>query len=176
MEKQQDTVTLTDNSTGKTLELPILRGKEGPATIDVRQLYKTFGYFTYDPGFLSTASCRSAVTFLDGQSGILRYRGYSIEDLANNSSFIETSYLLLNKELPDEQELADFDHIIRMHTMLHEALKGFYTGFRRDAHPMAIMVGVVGALSAFYPYNAQDIHDPKERQIAAHRLIAKMPT
>jgi len=175
MEKQ-DTVTLIDNSTGKTLELPILRGTEGPASIDVRQMYKTFGYFTYDPGFLSTASCRSAVTFLDGQAGILRYRGYSIEDLANHSNFIETCYLLLNKELPNEQKLAEFEDIIRMHTMLHEALKGFYTGFRRDAHPMAIMVGVVGALSAFYPYAPQDIHNPKERQIAAHRLIAKMPT
>lgn len=172
----KDTVTLTDNSTGKTLELPILRPTEGPATIDVRSLYKSLGYFTYDPGFLSTASCRSAITYLDGEEGVLRYCGYSISDLAENSSFLETCFLLLHKKLPVRDELDEFEQIITEHTMLHEALKNFYSGFRRDAHPMAIMVGVVGALSAFYPHKARDIHDPDIRRIAAHRLIAKMPT
>lgn len=175
MEKK-DTVTLIDNSTGKELELPILRPTEGPATIDVRGLFKELGYFTYDPGFMSTASCRSSITYLDGGEGTLRYRGYSIAELAKNSSFLETCYLLLNGDLPNNQELTEFEEIITTHTMLHEALKRFYSGFRRDAHPMAIMVGVVGALSAFYHRDNRDVYDPEARQIAAHRLIAKMPT
>jgi citrate synthase len=175
MEKK-DTVTLIDNSTGKELELPILRPTEGPATIDVRGLYKELGYFTYDPGFMSTASCRSSITYLDGGEGTLRYRGYAIADLAKNSSFLETCYLLLNGTLPNQQALTDFEEVITTHTMLHEALKRFYSGFRRDAHPMAIMVGVVGALSAFYHRDNSDVYDPDARRIAAHRLIAKMPT
>ncbi len=171
----KDTITLTDNSTGKEIELPILRPTEGPATIDVRTLYKQLGYFTYDSGFMSTASCRSAITYMDGEKGILRYRGYPIEELAENSTFLETCYLLLNGELPNEKEADEFNNIITRHTMLHEAFKRFYSGFRRDAHPMAIMVGVVGALSAFFQ-DESDVHDIKSRRIAAHRLIAKMPT
>ena len=170
-----ETVTLIDNSTGKQIELPILRPTNGTPTIDVRGLYKELGYFTYDPGFLSTASCRSSITFLDGENGILQYAGYPIEQLAEHSSFLETCYLLLDGELPNEQELKQFTTIITCHTMLHEALKRFYSGFRRDGHPMAIMVGVVGALSAFY-HDDIDIHDPQDRMIAAHQLIAKMPT
>ncbi len=172
---KKDTVTLIDNSTGKEIELPILRPTNGTPTIDVRGLYKKLGYFTYDPGFLSTASCRSSITFLDGEEGILQYAGYPIEQLAKNSTFLETCYLLLDGELPNEKELKQFTTIITCHTMLHEALKRFYSGFRRDAHPMAIMVGVVGALSSFY-HDEIDIHNPQDRMIAAHQLIAKMPT
>ncbi len=170
-----ETVTLIDNSTGKQIELPILRPSNGIPTIDVRGLYKKMGYFTYDPGFLSTASCQSSITFLDGDEGILQYAGYPIEQLAEHSSFLETCYLLLDGELPNEQEFKQFSTIITRHTMLHEALKRFYSGFRRDGHPMAIMVGVVGALSAFY-HDEINIHDPQDRMIAAHQLIAKMPT
>ncbi len=171
----KDSVTLIDNSTGKEIELPILHPTEGPATIDVRTLYRQLGYFTYDPGFMSTASCRSAITYMDGEKGILRYRGYPIEELAENSTFLETCYLLLNGELPNRDEAEEFNNLITHHTMLHEAFKRFYSGFRRDAHPMAIMVGVVGALSAFFQ-DESDVHDKQSRRIAAHRLIAKMPT
>lgn len=170
-----DTVTLIDNATGKQVELPILRPVNGSPTIDISQLPKELDYFTYDPGFLATASCRSSITFLDGDKGILQYRGYPIEQLAENSSFIEVCYLLFHGELPNKPELDDFSNIITRHTMLHEAIKRFYSGFRRDAHPMATMVGVVGALSAFY-HHGEDIHDPQHRMITAHRLIAKMPT
>jgi len=173
--KNKDTVTLIDNSTGKELELPILRPTEGTPTIDVRKLYRELGYFTYDPGFLATASCESAITFLDGENGILRYRGYPIEQLAEQSNFLEVCYLLYYGDLPDTEQLESFNKDIRKHTMLHEALKSFYTGFRRDAHPMGIMVGVVGALSSFF-HDKDDVHNPKLRQKAAHRLIAKMPT
>ncbi len=172
---KKETVTLTDNSTGKSIELPILRPSNGTPTIDVRGLYNKLGYFTYDPGFLSTASCRSSITYLNGEEGVLQYGGYPIEQLAENSSFLETCYLLLDGELPDEKELKQFENIITNHTMLHEALKRFYSGFRRDAHPMAIMVGVVGALSSFY-HDDLNIHSAEERMIAAHQLIAKMPT
>jgi citrate synthase len=170
-----DTVTLIDNATGKQVELPILRPVNGSPTIDISQLPKELDYFTYDPGFLATASCRSSITFLDGDKGILQYRGYPIEQLAENSSFIEVCYLLFHGELPNKPELDGFSNIITRHTMLHEAIKRFYSGFRRDAHPMATMVGVVGALSAFY-HHGEDIHDPQHRMITAHRLIAKMPT
>ncbi len=173
---KKDTVTLTDNSTGKKLELPILRPSEGIPTIDVRALYKELGYFTYDPGFLSTASCRSAITYLDGSKGILQYRGYPIEQLAEQSTFLEVCYLLYYGNLPDAEQLQTFKNDICHHTMLHEALKQFFIGFRRDAHPMGIMVGVVGALSSFFHDHEEDVHDPKKRQKAAHRLIAKMPT
>jgi len=172
---KKETVTLIDNSTGKEIELPILRPSNGTPTIDVRGLYNKLGYFTYDPGFLSTSSCRSSITFLDGEKGILQYGGYPIEQLAENSTFLEVCYLLLDGELPNEKELKQFTTIITCHTMLHEALKRFYSGFRRDAHPMAIMVGTVGALSSFY-HDEIDIHDPQDRMIAAHQLIAKMPT
>ena len=172
---KKETVTLIDNSTGKQIELPILRPTNGTPTIDVRGLYKELGYFTYDPGFLSTASCRSSITFLDGEEGILQYGGYPIEQLAEHSTFLETCYLLLSGELPNKKELKQFTTIITCHTMLHEALKRFYSGFRRDAHPMAIMVGVVGALSSFY-HDEIDIQNAEHRMIAAHQLIAKMPT
>ena len=172
---KKETITLTDNSTGKSVELPILRPTNGTPTIDVRTLYKQLGYFTYDPGFLSTASCRSSITYLNGEEGVLQYGGYPIEQLAENSTFLETCYLLLDGELPNKQELKQFTTIITCHTMLHEALKRFYSGFRRDAHPMAIMVGVVGALSSFY-HDDIDIHNGEHRMIAAHQLIAKMPT
>ncbi len=172
---KKETVTLIDNSTGKEIELPILRPSNGTPTIDVRSLYRDLGYFTYDPGFLSTASCRSSITFLDGEEGVLQYGGYPIEQLAEHSTFLEVCYLLLDGELPNEKELKQFTTIITCHTMLHEALKRFYSGFRRDAHPMAIMVGTVGGLSAFY-HDDIDIRNPEHRMIAAHQLIAKMPT
>lgn len=172
---KKDTITLIDNSTGKEIDLPILRPTNGIPTIDVRRLYHKLGYFTYDPGFLSTASCSSSITYLDGLKGELQYGGYPIEQLADKSTFLEVCCLLLDGELPNKKELAEFKNIITHHTMLHEALKRFYSGFRRDSHPMAIMVGVVGALSSFY-HDDMDIHNPKDRMIAAHQLIAKMPT
>jgi len=172
---KKETVTLIDNSTGKQIELPILRPTNGTPTIDVRTLYKQLGYFTYDPGFLSTASCRSSITYLNGEEGVLQYGGYPIEQLAKHSTFLETCYLLLDGELPKKKELKQFTTIITCHTMLHEQLLRFYSGFRRDAHPMAIMVGVVGALSSFY-HDDIDIHNAEHRMIAAHQLIAKMPT
>ncbi|MCK5814096.1 MAG: citrate synthase [Cocleimonas sp.] len=172
---KKDTITLIDNSTGKEIDLPILRPSNGIPTVDVRSLYRDLGYFTYDPGFLSTASCSSAITYLDGLKGDLQYGGYPIEQLADHSTFLEVCCLLLNGELPNKKELIEFKSIITHHTMLHEALKRFYSGFRRDSHPMAIMVGVVGALSSFY-HDDMDIHNPNDRMIAAHQLIAKMPT
>ncbi|MEE9327074.1 MAG: citrate synthase [Cocleimonas sp.] len=172
---KKDSVTLIDNRTGKQIELDLLKPSCGPMTVDVRSLYKQLGYFTYDPGFMATASCWSNITYLDGDKGILEYRGYPIEQLAEKSTFLETSYLLLNGELPNQKELEEFTFSIKHHTMLHEQLIRFYSGFRRDSHPMAIMVGVVAALSAFY-HDDEDIHDPANRIDAAHRLIAKMPT
>jgi citrate synthase len=169
------TVTLTDNATGKQIELPVHEGQHGPAAIDIRSLYKELGYFTYDPGFMSTASCSSAITFIDGDKGVLMYRGYPIEQLAEQSTYLEVCHLLLYGELPTSDELARFSRIIKEHSMLHEAIRRFFGGFRHDAHPMAIMVGVVGALSAFYHDNT-DVHNPKHREISAHRLISKMPT
>ncbi len=171
----EPTVTVTNNETGKTGELPLIKGTMGPPGIDIRKLGSQMGAFTYDPGFMSTASCRSAITYIDGEAGVLLYRGYPIEQLAEHSNFLEVSYLLLYGELPNEQEMEDFNSIILSHTMIHEGLRRFYTGFRHDAHPMAIMVGVVGALSAFY-HDSTDVADPVHRAISAHRLIAKMPT
>jgi citrate synthase len=171
----RNTVTLTDNVTGKTIELPVHHGSHGPACIDIRSLYKELGYFTYDPGFMSTGSCRSEITFIDGDKGQLLYRGYPIEQLAAHSTYLEVCYLLLNGDLPSSEELNEFSLIIKEHSMLHEAVREFYEGFQHNAHPMAIMVGVVGALSAFYHDNLS-VHDPVQRQIAAHRLISKMPT
>ncbi len=165
----------TLNVGGKTHEFPVIKGAEGPNVIDIRKLYAQADCFTFDPGFTSTASCESALTFIDGDKGVLLHRGYSIEQLAENSSFMEVSYLLLNGELPSETELNVFSTTIARHTMLHEQLAMFYKGFRRDAHPMAIMCGVVGALSAFY-HDSTDIADPEHRTISSHRLIAKMPT
>ncbi|MDE0779279.1 MAG: citrate synthase [Alphaproteobacteria bacterium] len=160
---------------GKTIELPILEGTVGPKVIDVRKLYAQTGMFTYDPSYTSTASCDSALTYIDGEVGILRHGGYSIEDLAGNSSFMEVCYLLLHRDLPNQAELNEFENTITYHSMIHEQMRNLYGGFRRDAHPMAVMIGVVGAMSAFY-HDSTDINDPQQRLIASHRLIAKMPT
>src|ERR1700719_2008229 len=169
------TMTLTDNSTGKSIELPVLEGSVGPKVIDVRSLYAKTGYFTYDPGFMATAACRSSITYIDGDEGVLLYRGYPIEELAAKSDFMEVSYLLLFGELPTAEQKVQFVRDVTHHTMVHEQLSSFFHGFRRDAHPMAVMCGVVGALSAFY-HDSTDINDPRQRVIASHRLIAKMPT
>ncbi len=169
------TVTVTDNLSGKQVELDVLSPQMGPKAIDIRKLHKALGYFTYDPGYLATASCSSSITYLDGDEGVLLYRGYPIEQLAENSSFLEVCYLLLYGSLPTAAGLSKFEDVITHHTMLHEQVQYFYRGFRRDAHPMATMVGVVGALSAFYHHDL-DIHDPVQRERSAHRLIAKMPT
>ena len=165
----------TINFSGKELELKILKGTVGPSVIDVRNLYSDLGVFTYDPGYGSTGSCESAITYINGEEGILLHRGYPIDQLANESSFLEVAYLLLNGELPKKAEKHEFENAITFHTMVHEQLINFYRGFRRDAHPMAIMVGVVGALSAFYP-DSTNINDPYERLVASRRLIAKIPT
>jgi len=169
------TVTIIDNKTGKKVDLPVREGTLGPPVIDIRSLYKEAGFFTFDPGFISTASCESKITYIDGEKGILLYRGYPIEQLAEKSTFLEVCYLLLYGELPTREELNRFVDIITHHTMVHEGLKNFFNGFRRDAHPMAIMVGVVGALSAFY-HDSLDINNPYHREVATHRMIAKMPT
>ncbi|MFT6834609.1 MAG: citrate synthase [Francisellaceae bacterium] len=165
---------LNITKTKTELELVVHEGTLGPDCIDVSSLVKS-GYFTYDPGFTSTASCESKITFIDGGKGVLLHRGYPIEQLANGASYLEVCYLLINGELPTKEELAGFEHNIKYHTMLHEQMVKFYSGFRRDAHPMAIMVAVVGALSAFY-HDGLDIKDPDARMLSAYRLIAKMPT
>jgi len=159
----------------KRVELPILKGSTGPDVVDIRKLYAEADVFTYDPGFTSTASCESQITYIDGDAGILLYRGYPIDELAENSSFLEVCYLLLHGELPTATQFAEFERTITYHTMLHEQFDRFFQTFRRDAHPMAIMVGAVGALSAFY-HDSTNVHDEKQRQISAHRMIAKMPT
>ncbi|MFO0997187.1 MAG: citrate synthase [Alphaproteobacteria bacterium] len=169
------TVTVTDNRTGKTVEMPILDGTVGPSVIDIRKLYAETGVFTYDPGFTSTASCDSTITYIDGDAGVLLHRGYKIEDLAEHSDFMDVCYLLLFGELPTTAQKQKFERDITYHTMIHEQLLRFFQGFRRDAHPMAVMVGVVGALSAFY-HDSTDISDPHQQLIASYRLIAKMPT
>ncbi len=160
---------------GKQIELPVIAGSIGPNVIDVRKLYGETGAFTYDPGFTSTASCDSEITFIDGDEGILLHRGYSIDELALKSDFMEVCYLLLYGDLPTADAKTDFTKSVTYHTMIHEQLTMFYRGFRRDAHPMAVMCGVVGALSAFY-HDSLDINDPHQRMIASFRLIAKMPT
>lgn len=172
---QKGTATLNLGGGGESIELPVISGTMGPDVVDIRKLHAKSGLFTYDPGFLSTASNRSEITFIDGDQGILLYRGYPIEQLARQCDFTEVCYLLLRGELPEETEKADFDKLIKNHTMLHEQLVKFFSGFRRDAHPMAVMVGVVGALSAFY-HDALDITNPIHRELSAIRLIAKMPT
>jgi citrate synthase len=163
------------NSLGKTYDFGINEGTVGPSVIDVSSLYAQTGQFTYDPGFTSTASCQSSITYIDGEEGTLLHRGYPIEQLAEKGNFVETCYLLLNGELPNRKELEEFETAITRHTMLHEQMNRFFHGFRRDAHPMAIMVGVVGALSAFY-HDSTDINDPEQRKIASRRLVAKIPT
>ncbi len=173
--RSSQTVTLTEDATGKSWKLKVLEGTMGPKVIDTRGLYGETGYFTYDPGFTSTGSCDSQITFIDGDKGILLHRGYAIEELAAKSSFLETAYLLQYGELPNRAQMEKFTHNITHHTMVNEQMARFYSGFRRDAHPMAVMVGVVGALSAFY-HDSIDIGDPQQREVASHRLIAKMPT
>ncbi len=160
---------------GKEVTLPVLKGSVGPDVVDIRKLYGETDVFTFDPGFTSTASCESQITYIDGDKGILLYRGYPIEQLAEHSSFLEVCYLLLNGELPTAAELEQFTHTITHHTMVHEQFDRFFQGFRRDAHPMAIMVSAVGALSAFY-HDSTNVHDLQQREISAHRMIAKVPT
>jgi citrate synthase len=169
------TVTLIDNATGRRFELEVLAGSLGPDVLDVRNLYPDTGFFTFDPGFTSTGSCESAITFIDGDAGVLLYRGYPIQDLAESTDFMEVCYLLLYGDLPTADQKRKFEHDITYHTMLHEQMVRFFEGFRRDSHPMAVMVGVVGALSAFY-HDSTDITNPRHRMIASYRMIAKMPT
>ena len=169
------TVTLTDNDTGNSVTLPVIDGTVGPDVLDIRKLYGQTGMFTFDPGYGATGSCMSGLTYIDGDEGVLLHRGYEIEELANKSNFLELAYLLLEGELPNAEQKSAFDEAITRHTMVHEQLSNFYRGFRRDAHPMAIMCGVVGAMSAFY-HDSTDIHDPMQRMIASRRLIAKIPT
>jgi citrate synthase len=171
--KPNGSATLTYN--GKSIDLPVMSGSIGPDVIDIRKLYAQTGMFTFDPGFTSTASCESQITYIDGDEGTLLYRGYPIDQLAEKSNFMEVCYLLMNGELPSASDFETFDWTIRRHSMLHDQFDQFFRGFRRDAHPMAIMVGTVGALSAFY-HDSTDINDPEARTIASHRMIAKMPT
>lgn len=173
MAESSKTATLTLD--GKTAEFPVYSGSVGPDVIDIRKLYAQTGAFTYDPGFTSTAACESTITYIDGDEGILLHRGYPIDQLASKSHYLEVCYLLLYGELPSASELEDFEQRVTMHTMLHEQMMNFFRGFRRDAHPMAIMTGVVGAMSAFY-HDSTDISDPWQREVASIRLIAKMPT
>jgi citrate synthase len=172
MAEKKATLTLPD---GKNLDFPVMSGTIGPDVVDIRTLYGKSGLFTYDPGFLSTASCNSTITYIDGDAGVLLYRGYPIEQLAQHCDFLEVCYLLLNGELPNVKQKEDFVTTVTRHTMVHEQISRFFTGFRRDAHPMATMVGVVGALSAFY-HDALDINNAEHRTISAFRLIAKLPT
>ncbi len=167
--------SVTFTSDGKTFEFPVLSGSTGPDVVDIRKFYAETGMFTYDPGFTSTGSCESTITYIDGDKGMLLHRGYAIDQLAENCNFEEVAYLLLNGELPNADEKRNFEHDLTYHTMLHEQLHNFYSGFRRDGHPMAIMCGVVGALSAFY-HDSLDITNPDHRKISSYRLIAKMPT
>ena len=159
----------------KSVDLPVKSGTIGPDVVDIGKLYAQTGAFTYDPGFMSTASCESGITYIDGDAGVLLYRGYPIEQLAEHGDFLETCYLLLEGDLPNASQKADFDYRITRHTMVHEQMARFYQGFRRDAHPMAVMVGCVGAMAAFY-HDSTDITDPYQRMVASMRMIAKMPT
>jgi citrate synthase len=168
-----DKATLTIGE--KSYDLPIMKGSTGPDVVDVRKFYADSDHFTFDPGFTSTASCESKITYIDGDAGILLHRGYPIDQLAEKSSFLEVCHLLLNGELPTADEFSKFERNITYHTMLHAQFDSFFQGFRRDAHPMAVMTGAVGALSAFYA-DSLNVDDPKQREISAHRLIAKMPT
>ncbi len=170
-----DKLVLTDPTAGDSAKLPVIRGSKGLPCVDIKKLPAELGYFTYDSGFAATAACRSAVTFIDGDEGVLLYRGYPIEQLAEHSSFIEVAYLLLYGELPSAGELAAFSHELTYHTMIHESMKKFIDGFNYDAHPMAMMAGSVGSLAAFY-HDSLDVNDPDHRRLAAIRLIAKMPT
>jgi len=168
-------LTLTDNTTGKSVDLPLLEGTLGNPTIEVKGIPGALGYFTHDPSFGTTASCESTITFIDGDKGILLHRGYPIEQLADNSNYLETAYLLIHGELPSKEELENFSTIIRRHTMINESLKKFFDGFRHDAHPMSMMMGVVGSLAAFY-HEGLNMNDEEHLMISAHRLISKLPT
>ncbi|WP_235692085.1 citrate synthase [Elioraea tepida] len=168
-------VTLTLDGTGRSVTLPLIPGTMGPAVVDIRKLYSELGIFTFDPGYADTAATESKITYIDGDAGILLHRGYPIEQLAEKCTFLEVAYLLLNGELPNREQLAAFTTGVTRHTMIHEQLRRFYDGFRRDAHPMAVMTAVVGAMSAFY-HDSLDINDPEHRRISAFRLIAKVPT
>jgi citrate synthase len=170
---QEESATLTLGN--KSYDLPVKKGSLGPDVVDIGHLYRDAGIFTYDPGFTSTAACESEITFIDGDEGILLYRGYPIDQLAEHGDFLETCYLLYYGDLPTPVQRREFENAITMHTMIHEQMSRFYQGFRRDAHPMAVMVGVVGAMSAFY-HDSTDINDPKQREIASRRMIAKLPT
>ncbi|TMJ44235.1 MAG: citrate (Si)-synthase [Alphaproteobacteria bacterium] len=170
---QEESATLTLGN--KSYDLPVKKGSLGPDVVDIGHLYRDAGIFTYDPGFTSTAACESEITFIDGDEGILLYRGYPIDQLAEHGDFLETCYLLYYGDLPTPAQRREFENAITMHTMIHEQMSRFYQGFRRDAHPMAVMVGVVGAMSAFY-HDSTDINDPKQREIASRRMIAKLPT
>jgi citrate synthase len=170
-----NSVVLTDSAQNKTSTLPLVRGALGAPAVDIGKLYKDTGYFTFDPGFVSTASCKSAITYIDGDEGVLLYRGYPIEQLAKHSNFLEVAYLLINGELPSASQFDVFSHEVTHHTMMHEAFKGFLSGFRHDAHPMAMMTGMIGSLAAFY-HDTLDMEDPEQRRLAAIRLIAKVPT
>ena len=172
---EKATATLTLDGTNRSARLPVVSGTLGPDVVDIRKLQGELGVFTYDPGYGGTASCESRITYIDGDAGVLLYRGYPIEQLAERSDFLEVAYLLLNGELPTAAEFEGFSKGVIRHTMMHEQLRRFYDGFRRDAHPMAVMCGVVGAMAAFYHDNL-DINDPEQRRIAAFRLIAKVPT
>ena len=173
MKEKLATLSFSDGS--PSVDFPVYSGSIGPDVVDVRSLYAKTGKFTYDPGFMSTASCRSTITYIDGDAGVLLYRGYPIEHLAEHCDFLEVAYLILNGELPNPAQKAEFDSIVTRHSMVHEQLTRFYSGFRRDAHPMAVMCGVVGALSAFY-HDSINIYDERSREISAFRLIAKLPT
>ena len=170
-----DQYSLNNSSTGETIDLELVKGTEGPTALDITALYKQKGMLAYDPGFVSTASCKSAITFIDGEKGILRYRGYPIEQLAAKSNFLEVAYLLLYGDLPQKDELNNFEEIITHHTMIRETMRTFFDGFHYNAHPMAIMIGVTGSMSAFY-HDSLDIHNARHREISAHRMIAKIPT
>ena len=169
------TLLIKDISSGREVNYPLLKGTLGNETVDISKLNQDLGIFTFDPGFVATASCKSAITYIDGENGILLYRGYPIDQLAKNSTFLEVAYLLMNGELPKQQELAFFVNEINHHAMLHESLRNFFDGFHYDAHPMAMMVGVVGSLSAFY-HSELNMADPEHRRISAMRMLAKMPT
>ena len=175
LDRSNNKATLTFSDGAAPLELPIYRGTIGPEVIDIRQLYAKTGKFTYDPGFLSTAACDSTITYIDGDKGELLYRGYPIEQLATQCDYLEVCYLLLHGELPNAEQKKQFDKTVTNHTMVNEQMQFFLRGFRRDAHPMAVMTGLVGAMSAFYP-DSMNLNDPHQREISAHRLIAKMPT
>ena len=175
MKLSDNKATLSFSDGSPSIEMPVYSGSVGPDVVDIRKLYGQTGMFTYDPGFLSTAACQSTITYIDGDKGELLYRGYPIEQLATKCDYMDTCYLLLNGELPNAQQKKDFDYLVTSHTMVNEQMQYFLRGFRRDAHPMAVLTGLVGGMSAFY-HDSTDITNPEHRHIAAIRLIAKMPT